>query len=714
MSSRRRREEYRRLIRRAVHDTELQTALVRFTKAYREARDDAVRGIDFAALSEKLRAIKEDAIARLPELVDRFQREAEAVGCAVYRAATAQEARDYIGNLALARGVALVAKSKSMLTEEIGLNAHLERLGIEVVETDLGEWIIQLAGERPSHFTVPAIHKTREEVARLFSEKLGCDVHSDIPSLVKIARRELRQVFLEAGMGITGANIGIAETGTLVLVTNEGNGRLVTTLPPIHVALMGCEKIVPTLADATAILDLLSKSGTGQKATSYVSLITGPSRTSDIEKTLTIGVHGPEELHIILVDAGRSGIRDDPELRELLYCVKCGACLNVCPPFGSVGGHVFGGRTYAGGVGIALHAATDGDASVSEEMKLCSGCLTCLEYCPVTIDVPQILMDRKERAPALQRLPLRAMTRPNLFERIVKPATLGQLIFARQGRIRGGPLLGRVAGWRSLPALAKRPLRALERKRPRSPVANPRARLAIFAGCVIDYVYPHIGTAMIDSLRRLGYDAYFVEGQTCCGIPAAHLGDHETARELAAINVREILKGDPDYVITGCPTCCRALRHEFRTWGPPEAERVASITRDYSEFVTSFAQPDDARRQPADGMCVTYHDPCHALRGLGLRDEARRLIAAFGHRLIEMEEHDRCCGFAGDYSLRYPEVSRVILERKLDNIMTTGADAVASDCPGCILQISGGLDARTRRSAIPVLHTAEVVARGLR
>jgi iron-sulfur cluster protein len=243
------------------------------------------------------------------------------------------------------------------------------------------EWVIQLAGETPSHLIAPMVHKTREQVAELFSTETGQDIPADVSVLVKVARERLRQAFIDADIGISGANIAIAESGTLVLVSNEGNGRLVTTLPPVHVAIVGIEKIVPTLEDATAILRVLSRSATGQKLTSYVSYITGPSRTADIELTLATGVHGPEEVHIVLLDNSRWAAREDPELREALQCIRCGACSNVCPPYQVVGGHVFG-HIYTGPIGLIMTAMHHGLEHAAGPQSLCVSCNACEVVCP--------------------------------------------------------------------------------------------------------------------------------------------------------------------------------------------------------------------------------------------------------------------------------------------------------------------------------------------
>src|SRR5437879_5896522 len=364
-----------------------------------------MREIDWEGLRADLTTRKIWAIDAMPELIERFTREAEAVGAKVYRAVDAEEARRIVGAICRAKKAKLVVKSKSMATEEIGLTEHLEKQGVRAIETDLGEWIIQLAHERPSHLIAPAIHKTREEVAQLFAKVVGHPVPDDTASLVAVARAQLRQYFLNADIGITGGNALIAETGTLLLVTNEGNADLATSVPPVHIAVVGIEKIVPTLDDAMAIVKLLARSGTGQKITTYTQLITGPSRSADIELKTQIGVHGPKELHIVLLDNGRTAMREDPAFRDALRCIRCGACSTVCPSYRIVGGHVFG-HIYTGPIGLVLSPWHHGIDSVAYEQNLCLGCNACDTVCPVKIPLAALINDVRAKAVERTGIPM--------------------------------------------------------------------------------------------------------------------------------------------------------------------------------------------------------------------------------------------------------------------------------------------------------------------
>ena len=282
------RKPFKQRLAQALRSPDLETALDRSLPSLARRRSESLAGEDFELQQAALRDRRADHVKRIPELLDEFTRNATAADSVVHLADDADAACAIVAEIARKSGATLAVKSKSMTTEEIGLGAHLEKAGITTVETDLGEYIVQLAGESPSHILVPALHKTREQMAALFREKFGKEVKSDRESLVAFAREELRQSFVEAGIGITGANLAIADTGTIVIVTNEGNDRLVSSLPPVHVVVVGIEKLVPSLEDATAILPLLTRSATGQKITTYVSFITGPSRSSDIEFVPTL------------------------------------------------------------------------------------------------------------------------------------------------------------------------------------------------------------------------------------------------------------------------------------------------------------------------------------------------------------------------------------------------------------------------------------------
>jgi len=435
---------FRSRIREGLENAALQEALQRATRSFLVSRAKAFADLpDAEAVRDRARAIRAHTIAHLDRYLEQFAREVERRGGKVFWAATAREACDYIVRLARSRGIPVVAKSKSMVSEEIGLNHALEAAGIRVVETDLGEFIIQLAGERPSHIITPAIHKRREDVSQLFQKHLGMPPTHEIPEMTAAARRALRQVFLDARMGISGVNFGIAESGTLVLVTNEGNGRMVTTLPPIHVALMGIERVVPTWEDAEILLRVLARSATGQALTAYTSFLTGPRRRGEPD--------GPEELHVVLVDNGRSRWLGTP-LEEALYCIRCGACLNACPVYQAIGGHAYG-SVYPGPIGSIVTPML-GDGNGAELAYASSLCGACQEICPVRIAIPDLLVRwRQMRAghllPAWERAGLAiyawAARHPGIWARMGRWAVSLLRRLGRGGWLRRG--LGPLRAW---------------------------------------------------------------------------------------------------------------------------------------------------------------------------------------------------------------------------------------------------------------------------
>ena len=368
----------------AIADERIQANLAGLYSGFHSARISAAAATDdWDALRDKGREIKSHVIENLDYYLDMMARNVERAGGSVFFAEDAQAASDYVVRVARKRGVEMIIKSKSMLSEEMGLNDRLESEGMEPVETDLGEYIVQLAGDAPFHIIAPAIHKSREEVSDLFTERLGSPRYDDIEDLTKEARRQLRRKFLAAGMGVSGANFMVAETGTVALVTNEGNGRMVTSMPKVHIAIAGMEKVVPSIEDLGLFLRLLIRSATGQRLSSYVTAVTGPSRADEED--------GPEEFHLVIVDNGRSRILADSDLREALLCLRCGACLNACPVYRKVGGHAYG-WVYPGPIGAIVSPMLTGLSEGKDLPYASTLCGACKEACPVRIDLPRMLL----------------------------------------------------------------------------------------------------------------------------------------------------------------------------------------------------------------------------------------------------------------------------------------------------------------------------------
>lgn len=385
-------ETFRENAKAALGDVQLRGALKHATTLFGERRKEAAASLpNWEDLRTQARAIKDEVLLHLDRYLEEFTRNAETRGAQIHWARDAAEANSIICKLAANRQARTIVKSKSMTTEETHLNKALEAAGMQVVETDLGEYIIQLADETPSHIIAPAIHKTKRQVAELFTSELGMPPTDDLVQLTSTARTTLRDRFAAADVGISGVNFGIAETGTIVIVENEGNIRLTTSVPSMHIALMGIEKVLPRFADLDIFLKLLPRSGTGQRLTTYQSFITGTKQRATDE--------GPEELHIVLLDNGRSRMLAHPVTRQSLACIRCGACLNACPVYQQIGGHAYG-SVYPGPIGAVITPQLVGIEKTSQLPYASSLCGACREVCPVKIDIPRLLLHlRGEIAP---------------------------------------------------------------------------------------------------------------------------------------------------------------------------------------------------------------------------------------------------------------------------------------------------------------------------
>lgn len=411
---------------------------------------------------ERGRQIRLHTIAHLDYYLNEFAEQARANGAHVHFAETAEEAVALSLQIAEHKSAKSVVKSKSMVSEELHLNKALDSIGVEAVETDLGEYIIQLADETPSHIIIPAIHKNRYQIAELLSEEAGETLPPDTAIMAGFVRMKLREKFLEADIGMTGCNFAIAETGSMVLFENEGNARMVTTVPKTQITLMGMERIIPSWADLEVMATLLPRSATGQKLTVYMSGISGPKRELDAD--------GPDEMHIIIIDNGRSLQLGDPEFQELLNCIRCGACLNACPVYRHIGGHAYGG-TYSGPIGAVLTPALNKNVAEWDDIANASSlCGACYEACPVKIPLHDMLVSLRRRkieagrGDKLEAMGMKGfsaiMGNAKRYRSVVSLGKWGQKFVVRNGEIR--TRIGPLKGWNSYrvtPSLPKQSFR---------------------------------------------------------------------------------------------------------------------------------------------------------------------------------------------------------------------------------------------------------------
>jgi iron-sulfur cluster protein len=632
----------------ALSDETLQTALNRASSQHFQKFADTTKDVPWDQIKEKAKAIREDCLKRLPELIQQFTKEAQKVGTRVYRAATPAEALSAIENILQEKKAKNIVKSKSMASEEIGLNHFLEKKGYRVVETDLGEWIIQLAGERPSHITAPALHKTKEEVANLLSERLQLEVPADPKEIVNLARAQLRKEFIHADVGISGANLAVAESGTLVIVSNEGNARLVTSLPPIHIAVITAEKFVETLEQASTLVKALVLASSGLKLTAYVSFITGISRTTDIEKQLVTGVHGPEELHVIILDNGRLEASKDPDFDKILSCLKCGGCMLVCPIFQSLGGHVYGGPVYPGGVGLLLTALTQSMKKSAEGWDFCSDCKKCEEFCPVGLPTGEILLKLKgKKGPKLWERSLSTVLRKKgMADLGIKLLSILQKPWYKDGSLKNLPFSW--AKGKSFPALnlAKQPVPEKKKE---------GKKVYFFEGCLAALFFPGIREAVFASLSQLEFRVVSPEDRVCCGAPSLHLGHEKDVKKLAKQNLESFAREKSDYILTICPTGNAMLKKTYPRL-IPDAEAWKDKIYDFTEFVVK-------KNLVSEGLCarkktdIFYHYPCHFVNELGLREEPLKLLESIGYNPVVENEPFACCGFSGIFSFKNPELA---------------------------------------------------------
>ncbi|MDE2768207.1 MAG: LUD domain-containing protein [Chloroflexota bacterium] len=701
---------FRERLREALESESLPVALGRSLPQLSERRDAAFSARDFEGSQADLGGRRQAALDRMPELVEEFTAAAEAVGTVVHGPTDAAGAVATALQVLHDHQVQMVVKSKSMATEEIQLNAALEDDGIEVVETDLGEFLVQVAGERPSHIVAPALHIVRERAAELISRATGEDLPPDPDVLVGAAARHLRSRFIEAGAGITGANALVAATGTVMLVCNEGNTRLASALPPVHIVIAGIDKLVPTLADATTMLESLPRSATGQPISTYVSFISGPSRSADIELSLSMGVHGPRHVHIVLLDNGREAIRSNPRMRSALQCVRCGACSNVCPVYQQVGGHAMG-HIYTGPIGLLVTPYHHGLDHIAGPQSLCAGCGACASVCPAGIPIPDLILDVRERAAAeghssnaMKKRALGALADERLLERGARLASKAPWLQALGRQLPGSPLKRR-----PLPNVQRRPFRDRVGELARQGT-KATTRVAYFPGCLTDWLSPETGEAAVAVLEALGVGVEPVQFSSCCGLPAINAGYKDEATRMMRQTVEAIERLEVDAVVSTSTSCAGAMLHDYARLSeddPAWAERAraaAAKVRDFTSYVAERGIPDEMLGR-ASGV-VTIHDACQSKHGMGLGPEPRELLTDAGYTVVEAPPSGECCGFGGSFSFDHPEVARRMRARKLAAFAATGAEVVCADNPGCLMHLREG---PTVAGAGRPMHLAELL-----
>jgi iron-sulfur cluster protein len=731
------------ILRRAIHfalDTE--SAAVRLNiRTFNRSRYRATGSLpDYDALKDEARRIKEASLADRKALVQQLSESVTRNGGNFFFARDAREACQYIQEVCKHHQVRSMVKGKSMTSEEIHLNAALERDGIRVVETDLAEFILQAADEQPSHIVGPAIHYSRERITALFRRKFQTDLPLDTgEDLTRFARERLRSDFLAADAGFTGANLVSAECGSLLLVESEANIRLTCIAPPLHIALTGLEKIVPSRREFAPFIELLAASGTGQPLSSYTSVFRPPLPVPVVD----FRGAGPatREFHMVILDNGREALAQDARLSEALYCIRCSACLNSCANFQVLGGHGFGGATYSGGIGATWEAATTGELKLARFSDLCTGCSRCVPQCPVRIDIPGLNVELRSRLNQLVPLSIVARALHLLLGVLpMENASTQQVFFAHYDRVaRWGTFFAPLSNFATRIPGARWFLEksfGIDRRRHLAPfpkktwvevaanetAAKPEIRLGpevlVLADVFTNYGAPERGMDAIRCLRAAGVRVRLTNSLPD-GRAALSQGMIETARiqaqALSEYLAAENAKGRPLLVVE--PSVLAMILREYRKLLSPEAfASLQSFTGDLVEFLARHfaAQAGDPRaifdiRKFVPGPNIFYHAHCQQ-RAVCDPSVTVEFLQRLGFQVTRSQVE--CCGMAGSFGYKkdFYDVSQAVSEELVEQWKAAesvnGPHTLLASGISCIEQLQGA-------TGRVVLHPVELLAKML-
>jgi len=663
----------------------------------RERREKIISEVSSELLRE-VRRIKEESIENLEQNIERVRKALEERGAELKIAKDGAEASRMVLEVCKQYGVRLVVKSKSLTTEEIELNKVLESENIEVIETDLGERIVQLAGQKPSHILGPAFHMTRDEVAEIFTKYYGRPIPPDPQQIVLEVRKEFREKYQRAGMAITGANIIIAENGAMVLVTNEGNDRLALAFAPIHIVIAGVEKIVSSTRDVLKILKILPRNATGQRLSSYVSFHLPNMTAYPREARLS-----PRRTIYILIDNGRMRARQDQEIKEILYCIRCASCLQVCPPYNMVGGHVFG-YIYSGPMGIPWTMIAHG-LEKTYFSQLCNTCGLCREACPLDINLPYINSIVKERygkrfgCPPLNKSLKRYESLITLASRA--PNLSNKLLDSNFARKVMEKFIG-IDSRRPLPRLSEKNLGEIFTE-----LGLPeKGNILLYTDSLIYYMYPEWAVKAAKILSSLGYRV-IIPSLKSCGMPLIQYGFMNNARRLAGHNVEYLYSLiEQGYIVVSLePTTQECLTNYYpKLLASEKSKVVAENSYGFFEFLKKIGWKEVTKvLKSLQGVYVTYHLPCHS-RARDGSIVVKEFLEALGAKVYF--KRIGCCGLAGTWGMKKDghghdisiEIGRYLV-REYEKL---GGEFIVTECSICLLQFQ-------HLSNLPSRHPLQLV-----
>jgi len=729
----------RNLLRAIRMTLETESTAIRFnTQDHNRRRYTATEALpDYDALKDRARKIKEQAIAQLPELLRALEEAVRGRGGRVFVAATAEDACRYVLDVCEEHGARLVVKGKSITSEEIRLNRALESAGIEVAESDLAEFILQLADEQPSHIVAPAIHYSRERITALFKRKFQTDLPLDTgEELTKFARQRLREKFLRADVGVTGANLIAADTGTLMLVESEGNIRMSSFLPPVHIAIAGVEKIIAARREMAPFLELLAASGTGQKLTSYTSFLSPP--LDDPPFAMPGKPRKTREFHLVLIDNRRLRMREDPVLREALYCIRCSACLNACANFQVVGGHAFGGETYSGGMGGAWEAGT-GKLENARFSELCTGCSRCVGACPVHIDIPWLNENLRERLNHANEQSavsgfLGAISSAAEKDRQIPAEKIffGNFHFFAKWGARLAPFSNTIAGitlariamerWlgidrrRALPVFSRRTLVRAARDLGSTAGKQEGAKAVLFADVYTNYGLLERGLATLRILHALGVNVVVSEAipEGRAALSQGMIATAKNQARRAAEALEPYLTAGRDILVIE-PSALAMFRRDYRHLldDRDQFERLRARTFEPVEYIARLLGKSgrrataafDVKRSPV-GPRIFFHAHCQQ-KTIGCATPTEALLREIGFDVAVSSVE--CCGMAGSfgYKKEFYELSMAVGADLMQQVAAAEKDgrrrALIASGTSCTEQLQAGLKR-------PVLHPMELLA----